>query len=379
MLITFSGKKGYHIDVFLNKMLDSSVIKNFYHVLLDDIGATTKEVELRGASRDGYKLPLGYHQGTNNYCAVVDENGMAIADYMDTVRAITPLQSEVIGTIININYNFDINEDQVIEVEEILDQVQGLKTYENTIAERIEKILGIIEKGVQEQGNRNNTVFEVGLYLRFKGLCLAEAKEFMTNWIDTKWGTNAKTNELMEESLDTITNIYKKGYKLSGAKEITISKPDINEIFTVTSKNKLQAKALRKLYFILLIHSRVYSDENGEFFMTYLQLEEAGAVTQRSFLKAQLKELEKRGKLLFIRENHYTEGKLKKDPNIYKLLAFNDIKVDFGVKTFKKCSGSNCVGCLDRAICYLLPTRERTQHIKGKEYKDLGVCPHNKS
>ena len=55
LLLTSSGGKGYHIDLFLDKILERDIVKRFYQLILDETGFNSKEVELRGASDQGWK------------------------------------------------------------------------------------------------------------------------------------------------------------------------------------------------------------------------------------------------------------------------------------------------------------------------------------
>ncbi|WP_018130271.1 TOTE conflict system archaeo-eukaryotic primase domain-containing protein [Effusibacillus pohliae] len=73
--VSFSGSKGYHIDIFLNKAISVQSARKFFELVVKfaeiDEGAEAAahgQVEFRPTDKQGVKLPLGIHQKTGNYC-----------------------------------------------------------------------------------------------------------------------------------------------------------------------------------------------------------------------------------------------------------------------------------------------------------------------
>ena len=160
----------------------------------------------------------------------------------------------------------------------------------------------------------------------------------------------------------------------------------MKEVISIDVKHKQKNLALRKLYFILIIHSNYFAATNGEFQMSYSTMENMGALkNNRSVLKRQLEELEKLGKIEII-ANSVKSNKYKKDrvfeSNKYKLIDDVLLKQDFGVNdnSIRHCKGEyNCKNCLEVCSSTLLERRYTTKMLQLEDYKKLkGSCPYNK-
>ena len=72
--VSFSGKKGYHVEIFLDEFIESNKMEHFYYDVLNNLGKLSEkvEIELRPLHTVGLKLPLSIHKQTNKYCHFVD-------------------------------------------------------------------------------------------------------------------------------------------------------------------------------------------------------------------------------------------------------------------------------------------------------------------
>lgn len=379
ILISHSGGKGYHIDIFLSQMIDKVIINKFYEVLLNDLAVSKKQIELRGGGDQAYKLPLGFHHRTGGYCYPCNEWGRELG--IGVLSDIKKLDIQTITEIVEINYRADIDIDLIVQFEELNESIQLLPIYQNTNDNKIKQIERLIDEGVHEVGSRQISIREVSAYLKdVKGYCIAETMEFMKQWINTKWSKTIVDNEVRNHIQHTVKSVYKTGYRFRiQANKITITLPEIREVFSIDTGHKLQNEALRRLYYIFMIHSKAYADQEGIFYMTYKQLIDMGGKNHISRLKEQINALERLGKLLVVeRGTAAPEGGFKKKPNKYKLTHFTSYEK--GIKAFTVCNGAElCKDCLYKALCYLSNDRERRKHIKGKKYKSLKSCPYNLS
>lgn len=384
VLMSFSGKKGYHVDIFLSSWIPKETADCFYQVILSDIGYNKEQVELRGGTdARPYKLPLGIHAETGCRCYVVNQ----YAKEMDTIKTIESVKKADIRRIyeaVDINYDYEENllsDEEIIEFEELDNEVRYLDIYSNTNEGRAKTAERLFLNGIHEAGVRHDSMLLIALWLKSRSYCMREVKEQLIKWKDRCTNYKTPDREFLKEINSMVKTIFEKDYKFEvQARRIVISQPDIKEIFSIKTNNKLKTKALIKLYYILLIHSRAYADDEGIFYMTYEQMNQVGAVAVRVKVKTQLKELESMGKLVFVREGEINEdAKFGYKPNMYRLPVFNDrVKYpDYEQKTFKVCHDMDCKDCHEKALCYLVNDRERSKHIKGKEYKVLNKCPYN--
>jgi len=70
--VSYSGRKGYHVDIFFRNYVYNEYAKKFYWAMIERSGLDPRKVEFRPTSKQCIKLPLGIHQGTGNRCWFVD-------------------------------------------------------------------------------------------------------------------------------------------------------------------------------------------------------------------------------------------------------------------------------------------------------------------
>jgi hypothetical protein len=378
ILCSFSGKKGYHVDIFLSEPLEKAIINKFYETILYELNATKKEIELRGGGNQAYKLPLGYHHKTGAYCFICDENGAELD--IEHLNTIEKLNIQTICDIVEINYTQNDNAAMMLEHAELCGNISLLPSYDNTNESQIKRIEGILKRGVHEKGKRHNTILEVAAFYKdILGYCLSDTIALLKNWIKEKWNTSIIDRELFTDVENTCKSVYSSGFKFNvRANRISISLPEIREVFTIKTGNKLQTEALRRLYYIFLLHSKAYGDSEGIFFMTYNQIATMGGNANTSILAKQINKLAEIGKLLIVERNVNAgkTGNSFKRPNKYKLPCF--VQIDAKAHDFQICQKSEkCKECYLIAYCHLADAKERRLEIKGKAFKSLPDCEVN--
>lgn len=70
--VSFSGRKGYHVDIFFNTHLSNYHARIFYEVMIERGGFDRKKVEFRPTHTQAIKIPLGIHPATKKRCWYVD-------------------------------------------------------------------------------------------------------------------------------------------------------------------------------------------------------------------------------------------------------------------------------------------------------------------
>ncbi|NCB40431.1 MAG: hypothetical protein EOM80_16850 [Erysipelotrichia bacterium] len=387
MLVSFSGGKGYHIDVFLNRMVEKTAVRDFYAALLKEIDATPQQVDLYGANGKGYKIPLGFHYKTGAFCYLCDENGSQIPDnqIVSFLQEIEPLDPKVLADAVDIHFA-DIDDAAVIVGgEELISDINMLDTYGSTNAGAIERMQNLLKDGVHEKGNRHFIVTHVAAYLKDeKKMCLGDAIDFITGWVKTTWGGDALSDREFPRDIEKMCRYaYRVDFKFHvRAKPIHISAPDIREIFSIETGNRLQNEALRRLYYCFLVHSRAYGDAVGVFYMSYSQIAAMGGTKDSGLLVRQINRLVELSKVNIVSRNSRNtnagqKGQKFNRPNEYSLPQFQCLATESGVR-FTVCQKSDkCKDCCLIALCKLVPDSERRKMVKGKRFKDLPTCEIN--
>lgn len=387
MLVSFSGGKGYHLDIFLDRMVEKSAIRDFYAVLLQEIDATPQQVDLYGASGKGYKLPLGFHYQTGAFCYLCDENGGQVPDnqIVSFLQSIEPLDPQVLADAVDVHFADIYDAAVIIGGEELVNDINMLETYNSTNAGAIERMQNLLKDGVHERGNRHFIVTLVAAYLKdVKKLCLGDSISFITGWVQATWGGDALSDREFPRDIEKMCRYaYRSDFKFYvRAKPIHISAPDVREVFSIDTGNRLQNEALRRLYYCFLVHSRAYSDADGVFFMSYAQIMSMGGTKDSAVLSRQISKLVELNKLTIVSRNTRNidagkKGQKFNRPNEYSLPQFQCVASESDLR-FVVCQKSDrCKDCCFVAYCHLMPESERRKIIKGKRFKDLPVCEIN--
>lgn len=396
ILITKSGGKGYHIDVFLNKLLDRHSIKIFYQLILNESELDEKTVELRGASDQGMKLPFGIHRKTNKYCCAMDINGNEVeekdleqilvsATKVD-INELTKIMLEkaesegsrgIASTIFeNQNSTTILSDNEIIDFEEMVKEVTPLVIYNNLQKDFVGDLSKIYLKGFNGPDLRTKYTLKIALFLKCHMLCNEkDTLKEMLEWMKRCKNYNADTKAFANDIKNTVKRIFKEDLKLAvAANEVKISKVEIKEILSIKCRSSLETKALRKLYYMLFIHSKAYANEDGVFFMTLDQMQSMGAGKERAAVIKRVNKLVALNKIY----KYPTEriSNIKNAPSEYKLIALSDMIIKLNARVFTICEEKlKCKDCMDRATDYLITYRsERQLYRKGKCLE----CPYNK-
>lgn len=379
MLLSYSGGKGYHVDVLLDGMVSSESVDMFYKIVLKDLAVLPSVIELRGGTNNsGYKLPLGYHQKTGAFCYVCDDYGNRVQNYSHVLKTRTKANKDVIAIVTETFGEEDaLNEQEALEVAEMVNSVTlPARTEEGML----EAVRNLWRHGVHEVGYRTNSIFKVAMYLKdYESMNADECIKAITEWISSKWSPSVVDKEIIEQAKRTVKDVYKHDKQLkfnenSANTLAQVSTADLKEILTVKTRNKLQTNALRRTYYVLLVHSR--SVDGGVFYMTYERMASYGLSTDCRRIKQHIEKLAELEKVEIIRQGAKRDKGYRKLPNQYNLPMFDGKAVTGNGKIFTMCGRvEKCANCFERAACHLLTARERSAVIKGKEYKAVGECP----
>ena len=370
---SYSGNKGYHVAVFFNQLVESEALEKFYKIILADTGYKPNEVELLGANGRAVKLPLGINfknkNDSDNYCYFCNQFGVPVGEeisdnlrYLENIRAITPKN---IYEAVEVNFGSQnyFTDNELIQVDEFRELKEKAHFVNYSLANKIDTIEKAINLGMNEPNTRHITMLNIAIYLKdIKGYSKEETRAFLQEWITRQDTELYKSNgKEIEQDIKHMTNtVYRRDYRLkTNKRDVNLTAVELKEILAV------KEKALRRLYFILYIHGKAYSDETGAFYMTYTQIHEAGNKSRRSHLKQQIKKLEELGKVEIVRQDQY------KKPNKYRIPALsNEVVMTVEMDEFNICD-LNCDNCLEKACSYLLTLEEIKELFDRRQVRSI--------
>lgn len=270
ILVSFSGGKGYHVEIFFEEKQDSKAVYQFYLVLLDKTGKTKSEIEFRPVHNLLIKIPLGVNHKTGNRCNIVSNETMeeiAIDAIYSTKKISTNKMKAIYETISNHEFENEaltgINKKGQKAIKKGTGHTSSGFNGTVTIADAEE----ILEAGtLLAEGTRHHATLTLTTYLKEQGKSFDET-------LDIIEGIMVKTFEEKPELIDdahTIESLmqitenrvaynYERDYRLKWRNdEIRLNKKDIEYTFLV------KEMVLRRLIFAFILHTKTYgTKEDG--------------------------------------------------------------------------------------------------------------------
>lgn len=381
ILTTFSGNKGYHVDIFLDNYIDRKMIQSFYKIILEDTGYSTTQIELRGGSDDGYFLPFGINfKGLSNYnygyCGIVNHLGVMENDTEKEIEVLEQMQKadiNIIKDIVMTNIASIRNIETVKATKNKVDDVKALEEVNSTLETL--KLLDIYNTSTNdviaqigqrkeiEQGTRHKLAFVYAIALRDIYSQDGVYNQLLMWHQNLTSGYKSSWKEIEQDCKDITKSVFIKqglGYKynLPNNSRPFITKSNITEFASVKSV------ADRRVYLALSIHSNTFKDDEGNFYMTYEQIKEMlGLQARNKDILTYLKRLEENGYIYIVSRNNREKGQSKHKPNIYKL---NDAEVQEQEVYYLKSNNRIDKTEITDAVDKLFTTREFRSIFKNK-------------
>lgn len=330
--VSYSGKKGFHVDIYFNKHISNKIIKNFYLDVIKRAEFSTDQVELRPTSGQGLKLPLGKHKVTENMCWYLNTYTFKPIEDVNYILDIEPIPPDVIE-------NEYANLEPIILEDKEVKEFHDLTSTINISTEEIEDCMGNINFVLENNhlrfpNTRNNMTLILAMYLREQDFKKDKTIEIIDSiMINTKNNypnlIDSSVSRIKSQTKHIVNTTYKKGYKLKArAKDVRITRDEIQDILSIKEWH------LKQLYLIHLIQSKRYADEKGNYYMTYKTMTTMGSATRRTSLINYIKKLKELDKIdvvarnVFDKERCIAEGKAISKPNVYKIKKIFNQDVD---------------------------------------------------
>lgn len=388
--VSFSGKKGYHIEIFLDKAISNTLALRFFHFILYcaeiPTGRTERgQVEYRPSNSLGVKIPLGVHQITKEFCGFCCvEEGMRVLNKNDSIEYLTSIRKSKAENIINVLNEYSPDE---LENKMNVDLSSGTraKGHANTDYQIIEKpneftfahASNLYQNGMSGPGQRHSSFMLLARLMNHNGVRPDEAKIEIMNWLEIQNEQFYKTSwdECLKDASNVIDFVYSNNLSLfKNEKELVVSTPEIDAII----KNCIE-KNLKLLMYSILIHSKRWAaEENGNFYMTYEQMALAARISIRTTIRL-VKKLEDIGMIEVLRRDQKQKGTFKKLPNIYRLLFEPLIESELPILDNRKCDVLQNLAfeeCLkffysDDILRQILPRRQYSIFTKDKKILEV--------
>lgn len=342
ILLTFSGSKGYHVEVFFYEMVPNSKLKQFYDLMLRIVGATTKDVELRPTPKQGVKLPLSLNRKTGKKCSIIHK------EYLYEMEDITLLNTQAIEfSRIEMHMEDLIEFYPEVKEDNIFIEENKVKTVRNTNIDfkeriKVDYIKQVLKAGTLiESNSRHNVILGVASLFNTQGRSIEEALKVTwdiinrtfteyNHFLDPSW----TLPKLRKETERVVELVFSNNIKLGTiAKPVFLTKEDI--LFTLQANSQKE----REMLMIMLVHAKKYANKEGVFSLTYNQIADYGATRNRARARRYCESLQTQGLLEIVQTDRFNGRRMLidgkeipvKDPNQYRMI-YEDNSNQQGVK-----------------------------------------------
>jgi len=171
--ISFSGGKGYHLTIFLNKPTPLAVVQPVSRMIRDElnrVGVTYCKISpsANGSGGDCMAIPLGLHPETGKRCNFLDDNLNLVTDPLAFVQAIPKIDLNAGGH-------------PLVEVDRGTGEI---KTAYPTIISRRPCINKLWQEGLQAPDTRDYTTMVIANSVKRSNLIPPDQKEdAMIDWV----------------------------------------------------------------------------------------------------------------------------------------------------------------------------------------------------
>lgn len=316
ILVSFSGSKGYHVEIFFNDKIYVNQAKKFHHHVVAQLGESTNKVEFRPQWGIGIKLPLSINKKTGKKCHFVDDHFKRIND--NALLEVEQLDAErFLDNIADILEEKEIvlDEQKATEFVEIME-----KTTLDLPVDYEERCMTMLsENTLIYTDSRHSSTLLLLTFLSQQGYTEEDAVGIVQKVISNTFQTarhmiDADTTE--EKALSEVQRLWKYAstYTLGESKKAI--KIYENEILEVLEPKQMH---LKHLLFILLVHSKKHAKADEVFYMTYKQMADMGADQNRGRLLKHLLQLEELGYIEVVERDRRQKNGQHHLPNRYKV------------------------------------------------------------
>jgi len=315
--VSYSGNKGYHIDLFLDKPIKLTDAEAFYEKVRNRAELERHQVEFRPTYKQGVKLPLGVHAKTGNRCWFVDRETFEPIESFDYLNDVEPMDHSVIMDAL-----IELTQEQTEDYEAV---VRATDTTVNVVTEEkaFGKVREILKAGrLLHSGSRHNTTVLLASFFNTQGYEREDAKMLILDIMDntpTEFFSKTTTREFIERETERIVNLaYDNDYKLGNSEQrITIYKSEILAVLKVGTFRQKQ------LAYAMLITSKRYGDV---FYLTMKTAMNMIGTSAKQTVDTGIKKLAKVGFIEYVSKGQVDKarsmgaGSLRYKPNRYRLL-----------------------------------------------------------
>lgn len=315
--VSFSGNKGYHVDLFFDVAINAEDAVAFYHRVIAAADLPSSNVEFRPSYTQAVKLPLGIHQKTGARCWFVNRDTFELIETFDYLSDVEPMDHSLI-----LDALIDLTPEQEAEFKEVVERTDVDVTVVSQ-SQAFAKVTRILNAGQLLRSNtRHETTVLLAAFCNSQGYEQDDAIELILEVLHNtpaEYFSKGSTPELWEKETRRIVKLaFERDYKLGNAdKTITIYRSEILAVLSVGTFRQKQ------LAYAMLVTSKRYGPT---FYLTMSTAMKMIGTTARATVNSAIKKLVEVGFIEYVRKGEIDKGRSRAEgrplykPNRYRIL-----------------------------------------------------------
>lgn len=229
--VSFSGGKGYHVEVFFDAIIPTHVLRLLYHWIVYSGKLDTRKVEFRPTQNQSIKLPLGKHHKTGKICWFVDTK-----------------------TFLPIRTNDYLAEIRKLSADSVMAEIEKIPKVPIRLNECANRERGDRADEVGETGIRHDTLLKMAVDSRRRGESRNECQQLLETWYRTNAHLVSTPEPENEKDMQRILSwVYRESFIVRplSTEKAHFSRNDIAAVLS------LPTKTMRKVFFLLNARQKV--------------------------------------------------------------------------------------------------------------------------
>ncbi|MFY0517838.1 TOTE conflict system archaeo-eukaryotic primase domain-containing protein [Lysinibacillus sp. UGB7] len=327
----YSGNKGLHLTIYFDNPIPTKDALLLYYTVLEDADSLhmCKKIEFRPTSKQGVKLPLGFHTKTRNKVCFLENLNLKNKLPDETILQINKLCSSIFDSVINqikerITYSDVAIED---DTKDILSNNHISSETASTNHLRMDPAYynDIWQNGLKVVGTRHDMTLMLLLYFKtIQQMDKDEAKDAIFEWLarQDKSKYHSSILEVRKDTEALIDYVYDNDKRLYyREKSVTLSKEEAYHILTARRvDNSSFTLKQKKVLLALYLQSKFFTnEENRIFYMTYKQIGDSIGYKNTKSLSKLFCDFVEAHYLLIHRRDTKQANTYQKLPNLYEV------------------------------------------------------------
>lgn len=235
--VSFSGRKGYHVEVFFDAIVETGKLFNLYRRVIERGELDPRKVEFRPSQKMAIKLPLSVHGETGNICWYVDQT------------TLEPIEDAAyIATIEQVHV------DDVIDALSPPPSDDGASENENGQAsgDSFGRNAGMM---LTAPGTRHEAMMKIAVYQRHAGATREENQNILEDWYAQQLSEmiDSSPEEVQKDIAKILDWVYSDRFTSTKTVERDTISITAGQMDTILSQ---WSRSSRRIIFLLLARTR---------------------------------------------------------------------------------------------------------------------------